>query len=300
MLAKVNFNLNQLISSDLFLGYFISNKNPRINYFLLGSYKNFNIFNLNYTSVLIKKTFNFLLDLLMKKSILWVVNENFSLFYRSRLMLSLLEEFEEIYFFNFKWYKGLLSNYKFVSAVKPYEFPYAILSPNLSSNFYSLNEANLVNIPSISLIDSTENPLTVFYSIPANSKSIKSIFFFYLLISKSSFYSRYFLSSSFLLNFNRKINKIYKLYFFRQYNKKKSLLSFHLKFPFWVDKVESFLFFSKKLRFPQFSLKTTTSIGILYFLNNLILAISKRLEVKVKISKSNHLTFVKSLIEFVV
>jgi hypothetical protein len=48
------------------------------------------------------------------------------------------------------------------------------------------------------LADTLDNPSNVFFPIPGNSKSIKSLFFFYLLVVKSIFSSRYFSSSSFI------------------------------------------------------------------------------------------------------
>jgi hypothetical protein len=48
------------------------------------------------------------------------------------------------------------------------------------------------------LADSIDNPSNVFFPIPGNSKSIKSLFFFYLLTAKSVLSSRYFSSSSFI------------------------------------------------------------------------------------------------------
>lgn len=65
---KSNLTINQLISSDLFLGYHSSNSNSKVNYFLLGNYKFSNIFNLNYTFFLIKKAFYVMVDLFNKKS----------------------------------------------------------------------------------------------------------------------------------------------------------------------------------------------------------------------------------------
>ena len=55
MVSKINFTLSQLSSTDLFLGYAISNWNSRINYFLLGKRYGINLFDLNYTYLLLKK-----------------------------------------------------------------------------------------------------------------------------------------------------------------------------------------------------------------------------------------------------
>jgi hypothetical protein len=60
----------------------------------------------------------------------------------------------------------------------------------------------------MSLVDTIDNPSSVFFPIPGNSKSIKSLFMLYLLVTKSCFYSRYFASSSFIFSFIKKLNSI--------------------------------------------------------------------------------------------
>jgi ribosomal protein S2 len=95
--------------------------------------------------------------------------------------------------------------------VKPSKFPHAIFVPNMSNNHFVINEAFLINIPSWALCDTLDNPTNVFFSIPSNSKSIKSALFFYLLSSKAVLYSRHRDTASFL---------------FASFNKSKKLLSF--------------------------------------------------------------------------
>lgn len=207
MVTKVSLTVNQLISSDLFLGYHTSNWNPRINYFLIGKYKNSNIFNINYIYSITKKFVSIIVDLLVKNSHVWVVNEKFTLFDRGVQFSKLRTSFKEINFFNLKWCKGLLSNYKKVLMVKPTKFPHAIFVPNMQNNHFVINECFLVNIPSFGLADSVDNPLNIFYPIPGNSKSLRSLFFFYLIICKSALYSRYIVSSSFIFTSYKGVNK---------------------------------------------------------------------------------------------
>lgn len=232
MFNRVYLTVNQLIASDLFLGYHIANWNPRTNFFLIGKYKNTNIFNINYTYLLSKKFIRFLSELFVNKGHLWVVNENFSLFNRSVELCRLNGLFSEVSFLNSKWCKGVLSNYKYVSIVKPSRFPHGIFVPNVQNNHYVINECFIINVPSIALVDSIDNPSNVFYPIPGNSKSLKSLFFFYLIIAKTLFYSRYIISSRFIFNsvkfhLNKFIPKTYVNSFFKDYFsffKKKFLL----------------------------------------------------------------------------
>jgi ribosomal protein S2 len=116
----------------------------------------------------------------------------------------------------------MLSNYKYVSIVKPSKFPHGIFAPNVQNNHYVVNESYIINIPSIAIVDTIDNPSNVFYPIPGNSKSLKSLFFFYLIIAKTLFYSRYLISSRFIFNSvkfsSKKVNQnIYARLFFKDY-----------------------------------------------------------------------------------
>jgi len=63
-----------------------------------------------------------------------------------------------------------------------YAFPHALFLLNLTLNAYAGNEATIIGIPVLSLVDSCENPRGAFYAIPSNSKSLSSTVFFLLLI----------------------------------------------------------------------------------------------------------------------
>jgi hypothetical protein len=205
---------------------------------------------------LTKKFVLFLSELFVNKGHLWLVNENFSLFDRSVELHQLSSSFPEITFLNSKWCKGMLSNYKYVSIVKPDKFPHSIFVPNIQNNHYVVNEAFIINIPSIAIVDSLDNPSNVFFPIPGNSKSLKSLFFFYMIIAKSLFHSRYSMSSKFIFNsisfglkgFNTKIYHNLFVHDYFSFFKKKFLLEnvvFLLKSGFFSKKRLSFLLRAK-------------------------------------------------------
>lgn len=246
MIKKLDLTINQLIGSDLFLGYHLSNWNPRINYFLLGKYRSTNVFNLNYTYSFSKKFINLVTSLSLKKSKMWLVNENFELFQRSSTLTNLQKHFPEIIFVNSKWCKGTLSNYKHVKVVKTFSFPHALFLPNMENNHYVINEGFIINIPTWALADSIDNPSNVFFPIPGNSKSIKSLFFFYLLTAKAVLSSRYFSSSSFIF-------KVYlsgKKFFLKNFGLNNNLTEIFLKNYFTIFRkkflLETVLFIFKK------------------------------------------------------
>lgn len=84
-----------------------------------------------------------------------------------------------------------------------------IFFPNFSHNHYIVNECFVVNIPSFSLIDTIENPSNVFFPIPSNSRSVKSLFFYYILFTKIALHVRYNSASTFLFSFFKKSKNIF-------------------------------------------------------------------------------------------
>jgi hypothetical protein len=70
----------------------------------------------------------------------------------------------------------------------------------MQNNFYIINECSAINIPAFSLVDSSDNPLNVVFPIPAASKSVRSLFYFYMLVAKAVAHSRYILSFSFVFS----------------------------------------------------------------------------------------------------
>jgi hypothetical protein len=185
-------------------------------------------------------------SLFLKKSKIWLVNENFSIFDKSPALSTLKKKFPEIVFFNSKWCKGSLSNYKHVRKVKTFNFPHAIFLPNMENNHYVINEGFIINIPTYALADSLDNPSNVFFPIPGNSKSVKSLFFFYLLTSKSVLLSRYFSSSSFIFKAYVSGKNFFKKNF--GYNGNLSLIFFKNYFQFFKKKflLNTVLFIFKK------------------------------------------------------
>jgi small subunit ribosomal protein S2 len=313
MFNRISITVNQLIASDLFLGYHIANWNPRTNFFLIGKYRNTNIFNINYTYFLTKKFITFLSELFVNKGHLWLVNENFSLFNRSIELHRLSNLFSEITFLNSKWCKGMLSNYKYVSIVKPNKFPHSIFVPNMQNNHYVVNEAFIINVPSIAIVDSIDNPSNIFFPIPGNSKSLKSLFFFYIIIAKSLFYSRYIVSSKFIFNsiafglkgFNAKAYRNLFIHDYFSFFKKRFLLEntiFLFKSGFFSKRKFKFLFKPKLnvlYKTVLFRWKIPLLIISNIFKNVLYFGIFNKVKLKKRLIVKK-LQFFKTLVSFLV
>jgi ribosomal protein S2 len=77
----------------------------------------------------------------------------------------------------------------------------------MQNNHFVINECFIINIPSLGIADSVDDPTNLFFPIPGNSKSMRSVFFFYLMTCKSVLYSRCLRSSSFIFSFYKKVTK---------------------------------------------------------------------------------------------
>ena len=207
-LKKVNLSINQLVSAGLFLGYHMSIWNTTSNYFLLGKYNKTNFFNLHYTYNLTKKFIEIVASLFAKKCSIWLVHEKFELFNSCSQLLNLQNAFNEIHFFNKKWCKGALSNYKKIKIVRRKTFPHAIIVPNIQNNTYVINECFIKNIPSFGLTDTVDNIKNVYFCIPSNSRSLRSLFYLYFIVCKTIFYGRNIQTSNFVFSYFSKIKKM--------------------------------------------------------------------------------------------
>lgn len=259
-MSKINLNLNQLISYNLFFGYHVSKRNFRLNYFFLGSKKNIDLFNLNLSFAYVSKFMLILSDFFFRKCKIWFLNSNFFLFSNIKVLSILKKTLSGVVFFNSKFTNGSFTNYKFVSRVKIKNFPHCVFFPNVINNYYIINECFKISIPSFVITDSCDNPAP-FFLIPSNSKSLESVVFYYFLLSKCYLKSKFLVSSFFLTKLVTKIFKkknkfkfIFNVKNFSKnfklvYNLKKlffySFKLFYFNFP--ITKTRLFTFFIKKL-----------------------------------------------------
>jgi ribosomal protein S2 len=76
--------------------------------------------------------------------------------------------------------KAISTNRK--KAISTRAIPHIIFITNVFQNAYIINESLALNIPVVGLADTNENPLNHTFPIPGNSKSLNSVYFFYMLI----------------------------------------------------------------------------------------------------------------------
>jgi ribosomal protein S2 len=231
MIKKINYTLSQLAIFDILFGYTAANWDPRSNYYLLGRSNGIDVFDLNKTYACIKLVVNLISGTLARKGIIWVVNEHFDLFKRNDLLSNLQQSFPEMQFHNDKWMKGSLTNFRFVRHFDTEKFPHVIFSPNALNNHFVIAECFGIRIPSVALIDSRDNPASVFAPIPSNSAAMMPIFFFYFLIAKLVSNARDFMVTSFIRNTYKKL--FYELNFPEFFTKKVHIPK-TWNFPFFI------------------------------------------------------------------
>lgn len=214
-----DLTMSQLIGCNAFYGYSIKSWNPIINFFLLGKYRGINILNLNYTYKILKDIIEILSKLILKKSRIWLVSEDFDMFDKVLSFIALKKRTKYLFFYNKKWEKGLITNHRFVRVIKNFKFPHAVLVSNLEKNSYVINECHILGIFNVSLVDTKENPFTPLYALPFNTKGLQSIYFFYFLVYKIIFFFSQLRRNFFFKKIKKKINKE----MFRFFLKKKFL-----------------------------------------------------------------------------
>ena len=247
---KINLSINQLASTGLFLGYHTSIWNTSINYFLLGNFNRVNFLNLNYTYNLTKKFVGIISGLFVKKCSIWLIHEKFDFFNNSTQLVNASKQFKEIKFFNKKWCKGSISNYKKIKIVKRRTFPHAVIVPNIQNNHYAISECFIKSVPSFGFVDTLDNVKNIFFCIPGNSRSLRSLFYLYFITCKAAFYSRSIQTSSFISAYFLKANKIKSAYMAKRiwYNNSTVLAKFVFNFAqlYSVKKLLSLFTFKNK------------------------------------------------------
>lgn len=221
IVRKVSFEISQLVAAECFLGFHKRVWNPRINFFLLGRRQNHDIFDLYQTRLNLRVIIYVLIDLFTKYSQLWFIADKFVEFNEVKELIQLKSRLFRLVTFHINtWPKGLLSNYKHAVSFKidSFRFPHIIFTADSVENFAAINEAFSIKIPSIALTDTNSSPIHSFFSIPANTKSFKSLFLFCIFIAKAASYSRGIRAGKFLFSAFKKSNKLRKIFRTKQFS----------------------------------------------------------------------------------
>jgi len=192
--------IKDLLNSDVHLGSLNSKKNAKNNSYLLGIRNKFCIINLEYTLVMLRVVLPLISDVVSAKGqILFVGTREETRDYTKQVAKK-----SKQHFISHKWVGGTLTNWSeikfFISRFKKQKIiikktsqkykrfknyfsglqnmqtlPHLIVFLNPNENKQALNEAKILNIPTIGIIDSDTDPHLVNYPIIGNDDSLKAI-----------------------------------------------------------------------------------------------------------------------------
>lgn len=182
----VNFTINQLLRKKVFLGYDVSHWDFRINKYLLGKKNRVYIFNVNYTYVFLRRALSVFFNIAVRRGCCALVNEN------PRFRKPIERRFKK--FFRYKRLfriatsrcpRGILTNHE-LNKVRIGFFKYlphilVSLTPYFSS--FISHECRVLNIPHVSIIDTSFFIVDADYIIPGNEKSLRTNLFYNSLFS---------------------------------------------------------------------------------------------------------------------
>ncbi len=186
----LNFTLTQFINFNIYLGY--SKKytiSSSFNY-LIGNRKKINIFNLVIIIQLYKQLYNYLSVFLLNFGTIWFIGDKEYFLQWKNFNLENLEIKYRLFFWNVKWQKGVLSNYKYVKLIlndllkniKKFLYPNCLFVIKTLNKKEIYNEIKLLPIYLIQVTDTKDYFNHNYLSIFGNEKSWKSFNLYYYLL----------------------------------------------------------------------------------------------------------------------
>jgi len=177
----IRLSLKELIDSQVHTGSHIKtrNFNNLANIYATRDY--FDIINLQKTLQACEPVLHLIIQIIANSEKLLVISQH---------PFTLKHSFPFTLFSN-KWVHGTLSNYKIIRQSQKTalsRIPNAVIILNTNATDIILNETTYLEIPTITLNDTSHNPLKVHYPIPANSSSELTINLFLKLFTQASYY----------------------------------------------------------------------------------------------------------------
>lgn len=186
-------HLSQFFKAGVHLGHRRSRWNPKMAPFLIGSRNGLHIIDLDQTMVRLGQALRLFQKILESKGKALLVGNC----RENALFTGALGRKYNIPFVNSKWVGGTLTNWSifFQQRTKPKgknkkmasyltnlvgagrnrkDSPDIIVFLNVKGNEVAVNEANILGIPTIGIVDTDTNPESITYPIPGNDDSIKA------------------------------------------------------------------------------------------------------------------------------
>lgn len=207
----LDFTFDQLINSNIYLGYIRKIGHESMFPYLLGTRFNNDIINLNYTVLNLRKSCNFMYKVLCNYGYLWLIDymnniDNISL---RKELERLRDDNTRVYIFLQKWYPGIVSNFlQLFKSVKvnwqDVLFPNSFFFMTQHNMLQAVKEPFISKMPFLGVNDSNSNCKKITYFIPGNEKSKMSLFFYYKIFLRHILRVKILEKVYFFLSFNKK------------------------------------------------------------------------------------------------
>ena len=177
-------SVNQLLNKRVHLGHQKGQFNPKIASFLYGVREGIHFLDLNITLLSLRRILFLIQELVCNGGKILFVGTDKDIFNN----IAKLAANHSQYFISQKWIGGFLTNYYTVlkSKKKNNKFNFnqiknltelqnLIFFFNVNKNKVAINEASLLNIPTIGIIDTNTSIKNITYTIPSNDDSVETI-----------------------------------------------------------------------------------------------------------------------------
>nr|YP_010394102.1 ribosomal protein S2 [Phytophthora cactorum]DAZ88110.1 TPA_asm: ribosomal protein S2 [Phytophthora cactorum] len=185
-----NILLNLLFKSKNMYGESLIYTNKEILPFIYGSRYDYTIINLKDVSFFLKRIFKLIKNMLQKNEKILIIGNNNEV--QFLLNISFIKKNPNIIFFNKEWVNGLITN-KIMNTtfnkvinylIKENEIKLILIIKSSIKDTFLNQELSILQIPIISLINTSQTIKNINYPIVTNSRNIQSIYTLMYLLRK--------------------------------------------------------------------------------------------------------------------
>jgi small subunit ribosomal protein S2 len=167
---KISLTIKQLIKTGIHIGHQKNRWNTKMSSNILGIIKDIHILNIEETIIMLRIILNVLKEIIINRRNILIINNNIK---NIDNVIKRISNKNIKYYTDKKWINGYLTNK--INFVDNKRMPELLIIYDINNNLYAIKEANKLNIPIISIVDSNNNPALVTYPIPGNNESIQSM-----------------------------------------------------------------------------------------------------------------------------
>nr|YP_010508118.1 ribosomal protein S2 [Phytophthora pseudotsugae]UXG56446.1 ribosomal protein S2 [Phytophthora pseudotsugae] len=185
-----NILLNLLFKSKNMYGESLIYTNKEILPFIYGSRYDYTIINLKDVSFFLKRIFKLIKNMLQKNEKILIIGNNNEV--QFLLNIAFIKKNPNIIFFNKEWVNGLITN-KIMNTtfnkvinylIKENEIKLILIIKSSIKDTFLNQELSILQIPTISLINTNQTIKNINYPIVTNSRNIQSIYTLMYLLRK--------------------------------------------------------------------------------------------------------------------